>query len=170
MEEHYKLLIIQPLTLISMKILVARIPEEGSHYEGCDPGSIMEIENDPLIKAFGDVRYKLYAQQVSGELVVRGTLSADVEMRCARCSEFFSTTAAVSDFLRAYPAPEGTDSVDITEDLREEILLHIPVFAVCGEACRGRCSQCGANLNDGPCACNKDEGPNPFSVLDGMNL
>ena len=153
-----------------MKILVARIPEEGSHYEGSDPGAIMEIDNDPLIREFGEVGYKLYAQRVSGELVVRGTLAAGVEMRCARCSEFFSTTVPVSDFLRAYPAPEGTDSVDITEDMREEILLHIPGFAVCGEECRGRCPQCGANLNDGPCACKKDDGPNPFSALDGMNL
>jgi len=153
-----------------MKILVARIPEEGSHYEGNDPGSIMGVERDPLIKEFGDVDYKLYAQRVSGDLVVRGTLSTLVEMRCARCSEFFSTTVAVSDFLRAYPAPDGTDSVDITEDMREEILLHVPGFAVCSEECKGRCSQCGANLNDGPCECKKDNGPNPFSALDGLSL
>lgn len=154
----------------SMKILVARIPEEGSHYEGSDPGSIMEIENDPLIRTFGEVEYKLYAQRVSGELVVRGTLAAAVEMRCARCADFFSTTVTVSDFLRAYPAPEGTDSVDVTEDLREEILLHIPGFAICSEECRGVCPQCGSNLNDGPCECKKDKGPNPFSALDGLNL
>ncbi len=153
-----------------MKILVARIPEDGSHYEGSDPGSIMQLETDPQIREFGEVGYALYAQRVSGELVVRGSLSVIVEMRCARCSEFFSTTVPVSDFLRAYPAPEGTDSVDITEDMREEILLHMPGFAVCGEACKGRCSQCGANLNDGPCACKKESGPNPFSALDGLDL
>ncbi len=153
-----------------MKILVARIPEEGSHFEGDAPGAIMKLEDDPVIKAFGDVEYRLYAQRVSGELVVSGSLSTAVEMRCARCSEFFSTTVAVSDFLRAYPAPEGTDAVDITEDLREEILLHVPGFAVCGEDCKGMCPQCGANLNDGPCECKKDTGPNPFSALDGLSL
>lgn len=153
-----------------MKILVARIPEEGSNYEGSDPGEIMEIENDPLIGSFGEVGYKLYAQRVSGELVVRGTLEAGVEMRCARCSEFFSTTVTVSDFLRAYPAPEGTDSVDVTQDLREEILLHVPGFPICGEACKGMCPQCGANLNHGPCSCTKGGGPNPFAALDNLNL
>lgn len=153
-----------------MKILIARIPEEGSHYEGSDPGSIMQIEHDPLIKGFGDVDYKLYAQRVSGELVVRGTLSSEVEMRCARCSEFFSTTVSVSDFLRAYPAPEGADLVDIAEDFREEILLHIPGFAVCSEECKGMCPQCGVNLNDGPCKCKKNDGPGPWSALDGLSL
>jgi uncharacterized protein len=153
-----------------MKILVARIPEEGSHYEGSDPGSIMDIGSDPLIRSVGDVGYRLYAQRVSGELVVRGTLSAPVELSCARCSEIFSTMVGVSDFLRAYSAPEGTDSVDITEDLREEILLHMPGFAVCRADCRGMCPQCGANLNEGPCACRKEEGPGPWSALDGLNL
>ncbi len=153
-----------------MKILVARIPEEGSHYEGSDPGSIMDLADDPLIKEFGEVGYQLYAQRVSGELIVRGSLSTAVEMRCARCSDFFSTTVAVSDFLRAYPAPEGTDSVDITEDLREEILLHVPGVAVCGEDCKGQCPQCGANLNAGPCECKKNNGPSPFSALDGLSL
>ncbi len=153
-----------------MKILVARIPEEGSHYEGSDPGSIMAIEHDPLINAFGDIGYQLYAQRVSGELVVRGTLSAKAEMRCARCSEIFSTTVGVSDFLRAYPAPEGTDTVDITDDLREEILLHVPVFAVCSDDCKGICPQCGANLNEGSCTCSKEEGPDPWSALDSLNL
>jgi uncharacterized protein len=153
-----------------MKILLARIPEEGSHYEGSDPGAIMQIEADPQIEEFGEVEYVLYAQRVSGELVVRGSLTSEVQMRCARCSEFFSTTVTVSDFLRAYPAPEGTDSVEITEDLREEILLHVPGFAVCSAECRGMCPSCGADLNKGSCECRRSEGPDTWSVLDGLNL
>jgi len=54
-----------------MKILVARIPEEGANYAGSDPGAILQVENDPLVRKTGDVRYELYAQRVSGELVVR---------------------------------------------------------------------------------------------------
>ncbi len=47
-----------------MKILVARIPAEGSHYKGDDPGGIIGLENDPFIKEGGDVEYDLYAQHV----------------------------------------------------------------------------------------------------------
>jgi uncharacterized protein len=97
-------------------------------------------------------------------------VDVEVDLQCARCSEFFSTTVTVSDFLRAYPAPEGTDSVDITEDLREEILLHVPGFAVCGEECKGKCPQCGVDLNKGSCECKAEDGPNPWSALDGLNL
>jgi uncharacterized protein len=153
-----------------MKILVARIPEEGSNYEGDDPGSILKVEQEQFIRDPKDVHYALYAQRVSDELVVRGTLDVDVDLQCARCSEFFSTTVSVSDFLRACPAPEGTDSVDLTDDLREEILLHVPGFPVCSEECKGVCPQCGADLNKGSCECKREDGPTARSALDGLNL
>ncbi|WP_372797222.1 DUF177 domain-containing protein [Pontiella sp.] len=153
-----------------MKILVARIPEEGSEYEGDEPGAILHAEEEAFIRNPEEVRYKLYAQRVSDELVVRGELGVNVDLQCARCSEFFSTRVGVFDFLRAYPAPDGTDSVDITEDLREEIMLHLPAFPLCSEECKGVCPQCGADWNKGSCGCKKDEGPSAWSALDGLNL
>ena len=153
-----------------MKIMVARIPEEGSDYKGDEPGSIIEVEQEQFIRNPKDVHYELYAQRVSDELVVRGMLDVDVDLQCARCSEFFSTTVSVSDFLRAYPAPEGSDSVDLTDDFREEILLHVPSFPVCSEECSGVCPQCGIDLNKGSCECKAKDGPTAWSVLDGLNL
>ncbi|VGO11631.1 hypothetical protein PDESU_00176 [Pontiella desulfatans] len=153
-----------------MKILVARIPEEGSNYEGDDPGDILQVEGEQFIKNPGDVHYELYAQRVSDELVVRGALEVGLDLQCARCSQFFSTTVGVSDFLRAYPAPDGTDSVDITDDLREELLLHVPGFPVCNDECKGVCPRCGADLNKGSCECEDEERPSAWSALDGLNL
>ena len=153
-----------------MKIWVARIPEEGSHYEGDEPGSIMELEKDPFIKNAGDVHYTLYAQHVSDEVVVRGSLSADMSLKCTRCAEFFSTTVTDSDFLRAYTASKDLDSVDITEDIREDILLSIPDFPICSDECKGLCAQCGAELNKASCDCEAGERPNPWSALDNLDL
>jgi len=153
-----------------MKIMLARIPEEGSHYEGDEAGQILEGEKDLFSKVSGDVHYALYAQHISDELVVRGTLSVDLDLKCTRCSEIFSTTVTDSDFLRAYPASEDADSVDITEDMREDLLLYIPGFPVCSEECKGLCAQCGADLNKGACDCDAGELPNPWTALDGLNL
>ncbi len=153
-----------------MKVLIARIPEEGSHLEGEDPAAILEIENESFSKVTGDVRYALYAQHVSEELIVRGTLSVDVDLKCTRCSEFFSTTVTDSDFLRAYPASEDTESVEITLDMRENLLLHIPTFPVCGEGCKGLCTQCGADLNKSSCECKEGQRPNPWLALDNLDL
>ncbi|MCF7849339.1 MAG: DUF177 domain-containing protein [Kiritimatiellales bacterium] len=153
-----------------MNILIARIPEEGMHFDGDDPAEIMGLENDPFIKVQGDVVYSLYAQHVSEELVVRGKFAVDVALKCARCSEFFSTTVSDSDFLRAYPASKDADQIDITEDIREALLLNMPGFAVCSESCKGLCVQCGKNLNEGPCACEKSGGLDAWQALDNLNL
>jgi uncharacterized protein len=155
---------------LKMKILVARIPEEGSHYEGSEPEEIMGVEDDSFVRVTGNVQYDLYAQCVSEELVVRGKLWVGMDLRCTRCTEFFSTTVTVSDFLRAYSASKDVDSVDITEDMREELLLHIPGFPVCGEGCKGLCAQCGADLNKGSCGCGTGERPSPWTALDSLNL
>ncbi len=153
-----------------MKIMVARIPEEGSQLEGDDPGLMMELDEDPSVQSVGDVRYDVHVQQVSEELVVRGTLRLALDLKCARCSQFFSTTVTDSDFVRAYPASKDTESVDTTMDFRENLLLHLPAFPVCNEGCKGLCAQCGADLNKGFCACEKQERPNPWSALDNLDF
>lgn len=153
-----------------VKVLVARIPEGGSVLEGLEPAAVLAWEDERFLRCEGDVAYRFTVERVSDELIVRGSLDLAVALRCSRCAEFFSTSIGVSDFLRAYPAPEGTDVVDVTEDLREELILHIPSFAVCKEACLGVCAQCGVNLNHTACGCEEDDRPNAWSALDALDL
>ena len=154
-----------------MKILIQRIPVEGSHYEGYEPAEILELEEGEFFNYSGDIRYELYAQHVSEELIVRGRLALELEMRCARCSQFFSTTIEDSDFLRAYPAFRTADEVDITEEIREALLLQLPAFGICsGGECKGLCAQCGKVLNEGPCSCETEEDSGAWSALDNLNL
>jgi uncharacterized metal-binding protein YceD (DUF177 family) len=153
-----------------MKIMVARIPEEGSSYNGSDPGEVMDLGDDPFIRVEGDVQYALHAQRVSEELIVRGVLSVPLGLKCIRCAEFFSTTVTDSDFLRVYSAPEDADSVEISPDMREDLLLHIPTFPVCSEDCKGLCVQCGVDLNKDSCECKARDQPNPWLLLDNLDL
>lgn len=37
-----------------------------------------------------------------------------------------------------------------------DVLLELPYKALCREDCKGLCSSCGKNLNDGPCECQSD--------------
>jgi DUF177 domain-containing protein len=43
--------------------------------------------------------------------------------------------------------------VDLTEALRQSILLTVPMVSLCKEDCAGLCPQCGHDLNLGPCQC-----------------
>jgi uncharacterized protein len=40
-----------------------------------------------------------------------------------------------------------TDVVDITDDIRQEIILAYPMIPICQQNCKGLCPVCGQNLN-----------------------
>jgi len=153
-----------------MIILAARIPEEGLHLAEEESPEILGLEEDPVFCAAGPVRCELYVQLVSGSLLVRGTVSAEVSAHCARCTQIFSTTVADSGFLRDYSGIHGTEEVDITEEIREAVMLNLPHFPLCAERCRGLCAHCGKNLNEGLCGCAEAGGDGAWNALDNLKL
>ena len=46
-----------------------------------------------------------------------------------------------------------SDLLDITEPVRESLLLAVPLQSLCREDCRGLCPVCGADRNEGDCGC-----------------
>jgi uncharacterized protein len=43
--------------------------------------------------------------------------------------------------------------IDLDPLLREQLLLALPTYPVCGEGCKGLCPVCGTNLNERECGC-----------------
>jgi uncharacterized protein len=43
--------------------------------------------------------------------------------------------------------------IDLTEALRQEIILHFPVVQVCSTRCKGLCPYCGKDRNKESCDC-----------------
>jgi uncharacterized protein len=43
--------------------------------------------------------------------------------------------------------------IDLDPIVREQVLLALPMNAVCREDCKGLCAQCGQNLNEKQCGC-----------------
>jgi uncharacterized protein len=52
--------------------------------------------------------------------------------------------------------PPGFSTIDMTEDVRQTIVLSIPPKLLCSESCKGLCPNCGVNLNSDTCSC-RDE-------------
>ena len=95
-------------------------------------------------------------------LNVRGTLT--VRLRCDRCLE--PATLPLSLSFQAEAAedaasveeddlllPMNRDTVDISERVREHIILALPLKVLCRPDCQGLCPQCGQDLNQGSCDC-----------------
>jgi uncharacterized protein len=141
--------------------------------------------DDPLWDATGldlrePLRVELRAQPVGDGVLVRGRISTRLVLECRRCLKEVPTAIDASvDMLyepldrveedelggEVYPIPARAGELDLGPALREQLLLQVPDFVVCEEACRGLCAQCGANLNETTCSCVPEESGTPWDAL-----
>ena len=120
------------------------------------------------------VTVDLAIQNSGEEFYCQGEVAARVTLECARCLalyekelnnpvDFIVCSSDVHDAYRK-EALDGEDYVlldhhqrgDLTEIVRQAILLAVSLKPLCSEDCSGICAQCGKNLNDGPCGCTKE--------------
>lgn len=134
-----------------MRIYLNQIPAEGLAVEGEDPCETLACA-DGQVRFEAPVHYSLMATRVSDSLLVRGRLWTEATLECGRCLKKFSQALVVEDFLHEQPVA-GEEVFDLTENVREDILLILPQRALCREDCRGLCPQCGQDLNVQPCQC-----------------
>jgi len=103
------------------------------------------------------------------DYLLRGELSGDLETSCARCLEPALVHVDVPITVTFVPAgtedvePESEEEgdpdvvtfkggeLDLSDELRDELVLAIPFNPLCDEACRGLCPLCGGNRNIVPC-------------------
>ena len=64
--------------------------------------------------------------------------------------------------------PGASLRVDISEPVRQTAILSLSMKPLCSEDCRGLCSQCGANLNEGDCGCVKESIDPRWEDLKGL--
>lgn len=60
--------------------------------------------------------------------------------------------------------------VDLGPVIREQILLALPMGAICSDACKGLCQICGANLNEAACACDRHVPDPRWAALRSIKL
>ena len=56
--------------------------------------------------------------------------------------------------------PADASEVDLSEPIREELVLAAPTYTLCDPDCRGLCPRCGVDLNETTCECAVEE-PDP---------
>lgn len=108
----------------------------------------------------------------SGDRVsVRGRLTAAARLECVRCLGAFELPLDVPFELFADRKGTGRHRdeeelergdlmkfhdgrrLDLGQDVRESLLIELPIAPHCREDCRGLCPGCGADLNREPCTC-----------------
>ena len=132
-----------------MKIHVNRVPPEGlKDHATYAPGTLDMERFDVYLREPFEV--DAFITKADQELVVSAEIRAPLHLACARCLEEFPSVVS-TDAVFSYKV-QPTDVVDITEDVRQEIILAYPMIPVCQPDCKGLCSSCGQNLNTASCS------------------
>ena len=124
---------------------VARLDPEGEDFEG--EADVVCLD-EPYVKSFGPARYAFRAQLFGQELLVRGRLEQDFDLVCGRCGKDFDITVKVEDFTASFEVSPKDQFVDLSDEVRESIILALPAYPVCDEACPG-IEQKAARPDDG---------------------
>lgn len=144
---------------------------------------------------FSDERVRLCgAPEVSGTLLlkgkralVQGRLSANTEVDCDRCLslvaipieaqfsvqyvtrlEYESSQAVALEEEDMAFSVFDDQAIDIDQLVREQVLLTVPVRALCREDCKGLCPSCGADQNMNKCSCESTEIDPRWAVLKNL--
>lgn len=150
-----------------MIINLRLIPDGGLTVEGEEDPSIIDID-DPGAVFRRPITYRFRVARAGGILLVRGLLETTASFTCALCLKEYSAPVRVADFGREKEVGEDQEKIDLTGDIREDIILAIPAKPLCRADCRGICPLCGKELNEGECGC-ADPGPDsPFARLDQL--
>lgn len=104
-------------------------PETGLKLSGELDSAILALDSADLQYSAG-IHYELHAQVFDRELLVRGSLSLPCSMRCVRCLDSFDYCITTPSFSLTFELGDSP-ALDITDALREELILAIPPYPKC---------------------------------------
>lgn len=134
-----------------MKINTDRIPQGGLAVSDCLDPSSLDLETD-AIKFKLPIKVAAQVAKENNAVQVKGIISVQMELTCSRCLTEFP--CEISKKFRFIFRVEKREILNLSEEIRQEIILTYPLKPLCREDCRGLCFLCGQNLNERECECN----------------
>ena len=133
----------------------------------------LEQENVKLVetvKAVGELTKGI------AQIDIEGVIWAKAEIECTRCLQPIEKDFEIP-FKASFISPEDLtkekeaelnesdldvsvyedEKIDLTELVREQIILNLPEQIFCREDCKGLCAKCGENRNLIDCKCEEKE-------------
>lgn len=149
-----------------MKIEVGKIPESGMIVEEEESPQIMK-EGPDDVQYNDKIRVRVSVNVVGRTLVIHGRIATKAVLECNRCLKEFDHQVDVRDYTFAREVRRD-ETVDLTDSIREDIMLAIPMKRLCIAECKGICPICGQDRNISPCDCRKSQDATPFPGLEGL--
>ncbi|HET6402858.1 MAG TPA: DUF177 domain-containing protein [Candidatus Kapabacteria bacterium] len=111
-------------------------------------------------------------KRMGDRLDLQAEVSAAGEFECTRCADTFQDRISAPLRLQFVPPslaqeegdpnvhtydPVGASEIDILQDVRDALVLAIPMKHLCRPDCKGLCPVCGKNWNREECSCSDSE-------------
>ena len=154
-----------------MKLDLARYRQPVSHFARMfQPGEVGSDADAYQIVAPVELEFDIHKDKDKFRLV--GHVRTELELTCSRCVEPYRFPIDAEFDQRYLPSSEtlseaereieeddletsyyADDQIDLTELMREQFYLALPMKPLCRDDCKGLCAQCGTNLNTSTCDC-----------------
>ena len=165
-----------------VKLKLSTIKEGRSSFEIEAATADVELQDNEQFSH--PIRLSFDCNKIGDEIFVALKTNTVVDLICDVCLEPFSMKLNESvDILLAkdqelvereeddvYLIPDSTNEIDITDSIKQTLLLAIPLKKVCRSGCKGLCPICGANLNENPCACERKKTDPRWDALKGIKF
>jgi len=124
------------------------------------------VENQPHLHE--DVKIQVDLEKRAPYYFLKNRVQVSGRFACDRCVDEFDRTVneewravftSAKDLLAMNEADDihylalEAKEIDLTDEIREMIVLAVPMKMLCSENCRGLCAGCGANLSTESCRC-----------------
>jgi uncharacterized protein len=180
-----------------MYLQIEQINDEGLALEFEEKPEVFpvlsEMINQGECKFVAPITTALRAIRIDDMIEVKGQVNTSVRLPCGRCLKEFEI-ALKSRFELTYVSriPEAQEDdeqeaveisaaemgliyfegekINLQDGIQEQIILAFPIKALCEDNCKGLCSSCGNDLNEGDCGCNRRPTDNRFAALKNLKL
>ena len=159
---------------------IDKIDEEGQSFEVLESKQHFHIDSPDCVLT-EDVKIQGRLEKTGQEILCQGLLETSLRVTCTRCLVGFSFPVRSKLNVHFTPQTDNDkpgnevelteldfeqevyeeDRINLSSPVRDLILLSLPQIRLCKKDCAGLCSQCGTNLNEKHCDCNKEEPCDP---------
>ncbi len=124
------------------------------------------------------------ANNTGGSIILRLHIAAVLSANCARCGKEVEqelTFDCEERLEKGVPGQENENesddpdiiyfsgySIELDELVYRNVFMNFPTKILCQEDCKGLCPNCGQDLNEGSCGCDRQTTDPRFDVLDNL--
>ena len=137
-----------------IRIYLKNIRPEGLNITEKIPSEDVGLTKEDYFYFITPIGVDAKIERIKNMILAETHLTGTYVGSCVRCLKDVQEDLTQNFFLNFSIRPE-TEYIEMGEDIRQEVVLNLPVRLLCQEDCKGICMGCKVDLNEEECRCKK---------------